>query len=1118
MNKRSDYWPENKKCGRIIRLFFITLFLLNLSVSAFSQITVHIKDQTIKQALKKIEKNSSYIFFYNSKFAELEKKVSLDVTNQTIDVVLKQLLIGTQISYEKRENNQIVLLPSVTVNISTIGNKASRHATGIVIDGNKEPIIGANVVEKGTSKGGVTDVNGKFSILISENTILQVSYIGYISQEIEVKNQAEFTIVLEEDMQALNEVIVIGYGTTSKRDFTGSVSSVKLENSSISLLPNTNALESLRGHVTGVNIGASNSAGGEPSMLIRGQNSINGSNDPLIVLDGVVYLGSLNDINPNDIASFDVLKDAVSAAAYGSRAANGIIAVTTKKGRSDKPIITFNASAGIQNWANRPAMMDTENWIKKVNDVGGYPEGSTSWMKAGESENYTNGKETVWLDEVTRLGSTQNYQVAVSGSTEKLNYYISTSYNNAHGVILGDDFDRISVLGKLDVNITDWLKTGVDAAYSHRDHSGIKPDLAMAQRLTPVGVIHRNDAGNLERWPREMGSQNALWGVNDGTRDHVKLHKNYRLSTYALVSVPWVKGLTYRLNFQPNIDLIEEGDFYYESYYINEGNGEDRYSPAALQSLLSKANGNLQNSENYSYVFDNIINYKKTFGKHSIDGTLVATRDVSNYEIKKIEGSDFSENGNTTLGFSGLHKAKIQKINLDGAVKRANLGYLGRVSYSFDGKYFFTGSVRRDGASVFGAENKWGTFSAAGMAWEITREKFMEKITSLDRLKLKASWGQNGNQGIKPYTTLSQVANGSTSDIRYQFSDTDNKIYYGLIQKTLGNHSLGWESTDAWNFGFESAWLKNRLFVDLDMYVSKTYDQIFERTIPIMTGFKKIFTSMGQVNNSGIELMVKSVNIDQPNFNWMTSVTFWKNNNKLVKLYGDDLNGDGKEDDDIANSLFIGKSLGAIYGYRQTGIVQEDDTEYIAQTGSAAGSPKYADLDGVPGISADDREILGYQKENFRLNIANNLRYKGFEFYLLISGIFGGNNYFMKSNPQAFLTNATGMFMDNLPCRSYWASDNKSNIYPSAQFAGDGRFLGLQSRGFLRIQDVSLSYTFDKSCLKGLNIHALKVYLAAKNLATFTGWEGFDPETGTILLQNANPVSSSYSIGVNISF
>jgi TonB-linked SusC/RagA family outer membrane protein len=1005
--------------------------------------------------------------------------------------------------------------------------QTTKRITGTVTDVDGEPLIGANVVEKGTTNGNITDAEGKFTLEVPGNAVLQVSYVGYNTQEITVTNQTDLQVTLAENALGLDEVVVIGYGTARRQDYTGSVGSVKLENSALSLLPNLNVLESLKGNVAGMNVGATNSAGGEPDMLIRGQNSINGSNDPLIILDGVIYMGSLGDINPNDIAGIDVLKDAVSAAAYGSRASNGIISITTKKGRSEKPLITLNISSGVQSWANRPVMMKGQDWIDLVNARGGYAEGSSYWLLPGEAENYAAGRERVWLDEITRTGVLQDYQLSVAGAEKKTNYYLSVSFNDNRGVVEGDEFNRISVMGKISTAITGWLDVGVDASFSRRDYPEASADVYGALTLSPYGVLYRDEEGNLEKYPRESAYVNPLWDTKSGTRDKMDVRQNYRMNAYAVIRLPWIDGLSFKTNFLPAQDFVRQGNFYYEGYYVPMGGDAERYSPASLQNLLSRANGELLNSKTYTYVFDNILTYKKSFGKHDVEGTLVATRDYSKYDIEYITGSDFSENGNTALGLDGLHKAKVQKVdkyvnsskNGDqiGGAERTNIGYLGRINYGYGGKYYFTGSARRDGASVFGAQKKWGTFLAAGLAWRISGERFMAGIDALNNLKLKASWGQNGNQGIKPYTTLSQVVNGSSGGLRYQFGNDPGGIYYGLNQSTLGNADLGWESTDAWNIGFESSWLNNRLSVDLDVYFSKTYDQIFNRQIPIMTGFKTITTSMGQVNNSGGELTVRSINVDKGDWKWTTAVTFWFNRNKLVHLYGEDLDGDGKEDDDVGSSLFIGKSLGAIYGYKQIGIVQEEDTEYMAATGAVPGNPKYADLDGKDGLTADDRMILGYDKENFRLNMGNTLSYKNLELYLLVTGILGGHDYYLKGNQWAYMT-TTNRNIDNMNYRPYWTPENKSNVYPRVAFAGDGRFRGLQSRSFVRIQDLSLSWSFDQSWVKTAGIDRLKLFVAAKNLATFTGWEGGDPEKGSGVLSSDLPVVSTYSFGFNISF
>jgi len=995
----------------------------------------------------------------------------------------------------------------------------SNTISGVVkSEGDLELIPGASILIKGTTRGTTTNIDGEFTLQASVGEVLMFSFIGYETQEITVAaNTANLEIILSSSTSDLGEVVVVGYGITSREDFTGSVGSLKLENSPVALMPNLNALDALKGSVSGLNIGATNSAGGEPSMQIRGQNSISGSNTPLIVLDGVIFLGSLNDINPNDIASFDVLKDATSAAAYGSRSANGVIAITTKKGRTGKPVITFNTSTGFQTWQNRPVMMKGEEWIKVVNDRNKYTEGSTNWMKPGELANREAGMETNWLDAVTQTGVMQSYQASVSGASESINYYLSSSYDNNKGIVKGDEFNRISILGKINADITDWLEVGLDAGFSRRDYSGIAANVGEAQTMSPYGVMYRDDRGNLEKYPYTQSATNPLWGVQDGTRDNMDIRNNYRLNTYALVNVPWIQGLSYRLNFLTNLDRNESGNFTYENFYVQEGEGLGRYEPSVLQGFLTNANGNMNNNQTQSYVVDNILNYKNFVGDHSYDITLVATRDYMQHESNNSIASNFSSNGNTTLGMWGLHKGTVQRIDLNG-YERTNIGYLGRLNYSYSDKYFLTTSYRRDGASVFGANKKWADFAAVGLAWKISNEEFLNGVEKLDNLKLKLSWGQNGNQGIDPYGTLSTVANAASGGVRYEFSNAPGAIYYGLYQNALGNSDLGWETTESLNTGFESSWLNNRLFVDVDLYFSKTTDQIFTRNIPVMTGFKTIKTSMGQVDNTGLEINLKTINIQKSDLLWSSSVTFWRNNNKLVKLYGEDMDGDGIEDDDIANNLFIGYELGAVYGYLQDGIVQETDTEYMELTGAAPGSPKYKDLDGVAGITADDRQILGFTKENFRLNFSNTVTWKNFDLYVMLAGVFGGNDRYLKSNTAAYVTSGTGRFNDNMSSKPYWTPTNSSNVYPSAHFTGDGRFLGLESRGFVRIQDVALSYRLNPEWISAARMNSAKLFVSVKNLATFTNWSGGDPETGTSVRANTFPVPSTFSIGANVSF
>ncbi|WP_368341804.1 SusC/RagA family TonB-linked outer membrane protein, partial [Parabacteroides merdae] len=736
------------------------------------------QNKSTREVIREIEKVSDYRFFYNDNLSGLNTKISVSTQGEDIRDVLEQIKSQAQITYIIKENNQIVLSALGYVSSSTQQN--TRKITGIIKDQSGEPVIGANIVEKGTTNGTITDIDGQYSLEVGSNSILVVSYIGYITQEIPVGKNNTLDVLLREDTETLDEVIVIGYGTTKRKDFTGSVSSVKLENSPIALSPNLNALESLKGNVSGLDIGATNSAGGEPSMQMRGQKSISGSNDPLIVVDGVIFMGSINDINPNDIASYDVLKDATSAAAYGSRSANGVIIITTKRGKTGKPVVTFNATGSMQTWQNKPDLMKGEQWLESV--MARNNSSDLSWLKPQELANMEAGREINWLDASTRTGWVQDYQVAVSGAGEKMNYYLSAAYSDNQGVVIGDDYNRITALAKINTDITSWLQIGVDAAFTKSDYSGVGANIGEATQTSPYGVMYRNESEKLlEKYPYTQSSVNALWNTDKSVRDNKDIRNNFRANAYAVVKLPWVEGLSYRFNYAGNLSKNQSGDFYYEGYFVKEGayDDETRYSPATLQSLLASANGKINNNTTDSWVIDNILNYKNTFGKHSIDLTAVATRDRKKYEMIETTGSNFAANGNTTLGINGLHKATVQKVNMDNN-QRSNIGYLGRASYSYDDRYFFTGSYRRDGASVFGVNQKWGDFFAFGGAWRLSSEKFMSSISYLDDLKLKLSWGKNGNQGLDPYGTLSTINNGASGGVRYEFGGSD--IIYGLRQ------------------------------------------------------------------------------------------------------------------------------------------------------------------------------------------------------------------------------------------------------------------------------------------------------------------------------------------------
>ena len=1090
-------------------------FCMMSSLAMSAQISLTLENKSTRDVIREIERVSEYRFFYNEDLQGLDQKISINTNDANIQTVLNEIQRQTSIHYVIKENNQIVLSAGVKSNkTQQVGD--NRIIKGTILDVTGMPVIGANVMVKGTTNGTITDMDGKFSLEVDKNAILVVSYIGYANQEIKVGNQNTLSITMKEDAEALDEVVVVGYGTTTKKNFTGSVSSLKLEDSPISLSSNTNALDALKGNISGLDIGGTNSAGGTPSMLVRGQNSISGSNDPLLVVDGVIFMGNINDINPGDIASLDVLKDAASAAAYGSRSANGVNSITTKKGKVGKPVITLNVSGSMQNWHRKPELMNGQQWLDAIRDKNRYED--YSFLFPQQKINYDAGREINGLDVVSRTGWLQDYQVSVAGAGEKMNYYLSSSFTDNQGIIKGDDFSRVTVFGKVNTDITDWLQIGLDGSYAHADYSGAGADVFRGVVICPYNMLYRANSTLLEKYTNGTNEEpNPLWNVESGALDDTDLRNNFRMNTFMVVKLPWIEGLSYRLNYTTILNERKVGQFYHENYYTTIGpyDDESRYSVSAQQAFLSNANGFVQNERTISWLIDNILNYKNTIGKHSVDLTLVSTRDSRTSKTERMSGSDFLANGNTVLGMEGLHYAKVQKWNNDN-VKVRNVGYFGRASYSFDDTYYLTASYRRDGSSVFGVQRKWGNFWSVSTVWRLTKESFMESVDFLDDLKLKFSWGKNGNQGISPYGTLSRVNVGSKGGLFYPFGNTGVPSY-GIAQSNIGNSLLGWETTKSFNAGFESTWLDNRLFVDMDVYFSRTSDQLFDRKIPSMTGFTSMKSSMGEVQNRGVELTLRSVNIQTDAWKWTSNLTFWLNRNKLIHLYGD-LDENGKEKDDLGNNLFIGHSIHSIFGYEQDGIVQVTDQDYMDKNGVSAGTPKYVDQDGDGKITVDDRVILGTSDPRFKLNLGNTISWKNLELYFLFTGTFGGNGYYQGGNTPTKIVSLDGATMSNGLYHPYWTEENPSNEYPAAWFTNDGKYLALENRTYVRLQDITVSYTLNYPKIKNLGINNLKIFFTGKNIATITSWKGGDPELGSTLYDWSYPVARSLSLGARISF
>lgn len=962
------------------------------------------------------------------------------------------------------------------------------NVKGVVVDNQSEPMIGVSILEKGTTNGTVTDFDGNFVLQVKRGATLVLSYVGYKTQE--VKAASTLSIKMEEDSELLEDVVVIGYGTTKAKNFTGSVDVVKMQDSPIADMGLSSASDMLRGRMSGVILGAeSGTVGQQASIQIRGQKSIKStSENPLIILNGVIFSGQLDDIDPNSIESVSALKDATSLAAYGSKAANGVIMVTTKKGKEGKPVINFSTSQEFSTPTYTPELLDGKGYIRYRNaKVKNDDLSNTSWMTQIEQNNYAAGHETDWYDLSTRTGHTQNYNVNFSGASERANYYIGGGHSDMKGMVVGNHFMRNFLNMNVDSKITSWMKVGANINYTFQKEDSSQADLYMVTQ-SPYGDAKLPDG----RWRKyvESGDASAInpvWDAYNGP-DVDNHRNNFVLGGFISVDIPKIQGLNYRMNVSySKISNVNRRFTHETSYPALLANDMEGLGYTNEYFSLTEANGSSQNNENTGWVIDNILSYAHQFGDHYVSASLVYTRDYNRTVSESYTGSDFSQAGNTILGWYGLGNAANKNYNSPTYSLHTDVGYLARVIYAYKDKYNFNVSFRRDGSSVFGADKKWGNFPAFGAAWTITNEDFMQNVKWLNTLKAKLSWGKNGAQTLAPYGSLTKIAVANDGGLGYY---TGGNIHWGQAISTLGNPMLAWQTTTSWNGGLEFDVLNNRLHVEMNFYSSKTTDQIFDRTIPIMTaGISTQKATMGQVNNWGVEINASSVNIKKKDFTWTTDMAFTLNRNKLVELYGD-----GK--DDPTSSLFIGKSLGAIYGYPSAGVFKD---------GPNAGTPIFITKDGeqTSNPSADDRTILGYSPESFRVNLGNTLKYKDFQFYVMVAGIFSGGGFGKADNTFAYQTYNTQNRSSaiNVP---FWTKENVDTDCPSPSYSNPGNHYAVYNNyGHIRLQDVSLSYNMAKLAKK-VGLGNARVSVSGRNLLFIApDWKRSDPQA-----------RSSYGIGL----
>jgi TonB-linked SusC/RagA family outer membrane protein len=1080
MDSKNSKAEINRKVRKKHGMFSICVtFLLFFPLLTNAQqptISLSVKNSSFQSIFEKIESATPYRFTYKDGILPVGKTFTITEEDKPIELFLNQLLTPVGLTF-KRTGNTFAILKQ---------DKSTVPISGTLTDANGERIIGASIAEKGTTNGTTTDVNGTFSLTVAENAVLQISYIGYVAREIAVGNQTDLNITLQEDLQYLEEVVVVGYGTQSKRYITGSVAKVDLSN--VGNSANTNINQVLRGRVAGVQFIDNTRPGQNGSILIRGQRSIKASNDPLVVVDGIIYNGNFLDINPNDVQEMNILKDASATAIYGSRAANGVILITTKKGDSDKPLIRFSASTGLQNWSYTPDVLNPQQYIQKTLDYRAQngqdadPAKIESYLSGPEAENYRNGITINPYDIISQQGSIQNYDVSISGRTPNTNYFISGLWSDERGLVVNDNAKRIALRFNFESKITDWLRTGITSQFARRDLSGVRADFAGIHRLSPYAKLYMDEEKTKYKlYPVDDSIiPNPLFETNLQSREEI----NYNLlaNFYAIVSIPFIKGLSYRLNYSPN---YRWGHNYYLSPIYTE------------QGLNRTGTVEKYNGSQVEWTMENIVDYSRTFGKHHIAATLLYGANEYNGENTTATGRNLYNDAN---GWNNLGIAQQQSV-ASSASAYSSISMMARLNYRFNDRYLLTLTARRDGYSGFGVNNKYGDFPSAALSWIVSEEPFIKNIPVIDLLKFRLSYGKTGNQAISPYQSLDR-----TGTTYYVYGDGGSTAV-GTYPSGMANANLAWESTTATNFAVDFEVLKSRLGGTVELYNLETTNLLMDQSLPSMTGFASVVANVGETNNKGIEITLNSVNISTPKFEWHTDLVFSTNKNKIVHLTRMDADGDGKEDDNIANRWFIGQPVRVAYDYVFEGIYQDGDTDIPAGWKPGFVRVKTANENGVP--TPDDRIIIGQLDPKYRWGLNNTFRYDNLTFSVFINSMQG---WIAPFEIVPYYPGRPLNFYDT----GYWTAENKSNTRPSLVYTnplGQGFCI---SRDFIRIQDVSLSYSFKNEFLNPLKINSLSAFFSIKNLYTFTDWLGYDPENGS--QAGGFPTPRTFMAGINISF
>lgn len=953
-------------------------------------------------------------------------------------------------------------------------HKVAFQVSGKVVDERGEGLVGATVLEKGTTNGTATDAEGNFRLSVADgNAVLVVNYTGYASKEIPVNNQATLSVILAENA-TLNEVIVVGYGVQKKSQTTGAITSINAR--AINELPITNARQALQGRAAGVDVVQSGSKpGAAPQIRIRGRRSFNATNDPLYVVDGIPLAGDIDDINPQDITSMEVLKDASSTAIYGARGANGVVLVTTNRGKAGKTTVSVNTYFGPSQTLGQVELFSGPEFAEYKRESrrasGNYPAGPATpeadakLFEAVELDGIQNNRTTDYQSYLLRSGFIQSHNIGVSGGNEKTQFYLSGNFFKDVGVVRQQDFNRNSFRLNLDHKINDRLKIGTStlAVYSLRNGENFNP-LGGAFQENPLGKPF-DDNGNMIFLPTTDGLRtNPIAEIQEGA--NVDETKRYRIFNSLYGEWNIAKGLTYRLNFGPDFSIRRSGLF------------QGSLTNARRNGL---ALANVFNSQSFNFTVENILNYTKNIQeRHTLNFTALQSIQKDNAEFSRVEVLGVPAQ---TQSFYNLAAASQVSAVGSGLFQWTLLSYMGRVNYAFDDRFLLTATMRADGSSRFGANTKWGYFPSVALGWNLTNEAFLKNSKWVDQLKLRVSYGSIGNQAISPYQTQALL-----SRTNYAWNTA---AAFGYRPSTIENAELKWETSTTANVGLDFSFLRGRLSGALEVYQTTTSDLLAPQPLPTSTGFDGFVTNIGKTRNRGVELTLTTVNMDKGKFKWTTDWAFFANREAILEL------ANGKVDD-IAAGRFIGEPLTVFYDLEKIGIWQTADVDEATRYGYKTGEIRIKDQNGDGKIDANDRVIIGTAVPDWAGGLTNRLECYGFDLSFFIFARMGQT---IRSRFHDSFNTLFGRY-NNLKV-DYWTPDNPTNDFPrpnqNQETPRNASSMSYFDGSFVKVRNINLGYTFGKNTAQRFRAESLRVYTSIQQPFIFakyrSKYKGIDPET-----------------------